>query len=1045
MPSDDGASARRLSGNIALVVLLALAFGLFAWIGIGLTRESGRVAALWIPNAIVLAAVLRADRRTSIQFLCAAFLANCATNLLTGDDIALALGLSLTNTAEVLLALALLHYLSPAPLVMSKLGDLCKLVAASIFAPILSACPAAMILAFPGSIFSADVWLSWVVSDGLGLLVVTPVMLIAIDAWRNRRTPTRKELREWAIFVSIVSAVSVVVFAQTRYPFLFLVGPISIVAAFRTGVLGTAVAVLIISVIAWVATLFGYGPVMLVRGDLSTKLIVLQLFIASTFFMALPVASALAGLAGMRRELRESRDTAQSILLGMRDVVFRADAAGRWVFLNPAWEDLSGYTVEESLGWPTTKLLTYESLEDAREIYPKIVSGELRDFQLEQVFTDAAGARHDIVVNVRRLADEDGNFAGTAGNLRDVTPQKTAERHLRESEERFRLLAEAAPVGIFRTGPDNRLAYVNSAWSHMSGLTLEDAQNSGWTSAITPEDVERISAGWAKATALSSDYRSEFRWRHADGEETWVDVLVQPIRQADGEVTGYIGVSVDITERKKMEFELKEARLRAEDAAKAKSAFLANMSHELRTPMNGILGFTDLLLSERLTERQQRHAQLIADSGRAMMRLLNDILDISKIEAGQMQIAIEPVDVRHKLLSCVRLLKPLAAQKGVQLDLEVSEQVPAHIVGDPHRLRQVVLNLVGNAVKFTHEGSISLHADVVSGASKPVLRIRVADTGIGIPADRIDAVFQSFAQAETSTARRYGGTGLGLSISHNLVELMNGSISVESKEGEGTTFTVTLPLVEADVPEQSFDNDAKVEPVEAGYTARVLVAEDNDINQELITAMGKRIGLDLEIAANGEEAIERVIAARDGGNRFDLVLMDVQMPVVDGLEATRRLRAAGINAEELPIIAITANAYAEDIRACLLAGMQAHLAKPLKLQGLREILKQWGPRKPDASRTAADIQMPASLLEKYGDRKQKVLTTIEESLGVDRIDEARLEELKELLHKLAGTAGLFGDDRLGELASSIEHALIAEPDRSAQILSESFPRFREAS
>ena len=182
MPSDEGASARRLSGSLWVVVILTLAFGLFAWIGIGLTRDSGRVAALWIPNAIVLAAVLRADKRTSIQFIGTAFLANCATNLLAGDGIGLAIGLSLTNTAEVLLALALLHYLSPAPLVMSKLADLCKLVAASIFAPILSACPAAIILASPGSTFSADVWLSWVVSDGLGLLVVTPVMLIAIEA-----------------------------------------------------------------------------------------------------------------------------------------------------------------------------------------------------------------------------------------------------------------------------------------------------------------------------------------------------------------------------------------------------------------------------------------------------------------------------------------------------------------------------------------------------------------------------------------------------------------------------------------------------------------------------------------------------------------------------------------------------------------------------------------------------------------------------------------------------------------------------------------------
>ena len=1049
MPPADALPVRRAAG-LGPVLLLALAFGLLAWGGITLTRESGRIAALWIPNAVLLAACLRADRRTSVHYLVGALAANCAANLAAGDDWTIALSLSVTNMIEVLAVLGILHYLHQAPLAMDRLADLARLVAASVLAPLVSGSLAAIALAAPGTFFETEVFLSWVASDGLGLLIVTPIMLIAIDAWRNRRRPTAEELREWAMLIVLGTAVSIAVFAQTRFPFLFLVGPIVLVAAFRTGVLGTAAAVTIISIVASVATMLGHGPVMLVRGDLPTKLVVLQLFLASSCLMALPVAAALAGLATTRRELRESRDNARSILESMREVVFRTDAKGRWVFLNPAWEDLTGYSVEESLGWQTTRLLHPDDLENSVTIYPLLVSGELQDCQLDQVFIDAKGESHDILVNVRRMTDEDGNFIGTAGNLRDVTLRKAAERRLRESEERFRLLAEAAPVGIFELGPDHRLTYANWAWSQMSGLTLEQARDRGWTKSLTAEDADRVLADWGKALETLSDFRSEYRWLHEDGSETWVDVLIKPIRQPDGELIGHIGVSVDITERKQIELELEDAKQRAEAAAKAKSTFLANMSHELRTPMNGMLGFTDLLLSERLSERQHRHAQLIADSGRAMMRLLNDILDISKIEAGQMQLAAEPVDLRHTLHNCVNLMNPLAAQKGVDLELDISSAVPDRIMSDPLRLRQVILNLVGNAVKFTHEGSITLSAVVVSEEGDPVLRITVADTGIGIPANRLDAVFQSFAQADTTTARKYGGTGLGLTISHDLVKLMDGWITVASEEGEGTTFVVNLPLIEADVAAASSDVEVPAEAVGSGLDARVLVAEDNDINQELIRAMAQRLDLKIDIAANGQEAIDQVTAARADGRPYDMVLMDVQMPVVDGLEATRRLRAAGIDAEELPIIALTANAYAEDIEACLAAGMQAHLAKPLKLSGLRSIVEQWAHRQtaevaPAApAAAAADLPMPAVLQERYAQRKRDTLARIEESLGADALAEDELAEILDLLHKLAGTAGLFGEDRLGELASQIEHSLLAAPGESCRILSDGLTRLQEA-
>ncbi|GGO95434.1 hypothetical protein GCM10011329_19610 [Stakelama pacifica] len=1034
--------ARRSSATLLKALALALVFALIAAGGIALTRESSRIAALWLPNAILLAVILRSHRPTRFDYLVFCAIANVAANYLIGDPLSTALLLASINLAEVVAACLILRWLGAEILDMGRLEHLGKLAFAGIVAPMFSGTLAAIALSGPDDFLSRAVWLSWVASDGLGLMIVTPVVMIGIDAWRARRKPRPGEVSEWLLFILGASSVNIAVFAQTRYPFLFLVCPIAIIAAFRTGILGTAVAVTIISIVASVATMLGYGPIMLVRGDLPSRLVVLQLFLASTFLMALPVAAALASRAAMRRELQESRDFAELILENMGEVVFRADAEGRWIFLNPAWEQLTGYTVSESLGWLTTRLLHQEDFAKAQEIYPGIVSGALREIQLAQRFTNADGETRHIVASVRRLADAEGNFIGTTGNIRDVTSQLLAEEQLRASEERFRLLAEAAPVGIFQVTAAGKLSYTNSAWNRMSGLTLEEARENGWMRAMSAEEGRNLANAWAEAFHSGCDFRGEARWRHADGTSTWIDMLARPVFNADHALMGYIGVSVDITDRKTLEFELQEARRTAEAAAQAKTVFLANMSHELRTPMNGVLGFTDLLLSERLTERQHRHAQLIADSGRAMMRLLNDILDISKIESGQMQLSRDPLNFRHKLAGCIDLVNPLAAQKGVEISLHVADSVPPLIMGDALRLRQVLLNLLGNATKFTHEGRISVSASIVGDDGDRWLRIDVADTGIGIPEDRTGAIFESFAQADTATARKYGGSGLGLAISHNLVALMQGSLTVESQENVGTTFTVRLPLHEAEPGAAEIEDEA--EPVESGVVrARILVAEDNDINQALIRSMAERLGLEIDIAENGEEAIALILDRPPDAPAYDMVLMDMQMPVIDGLEATRRLRAAGISAEQLPIVALTANAYAEDIEACQKAGMQAHLAKPITMRALRRMVEKWVGVETDGSgRDAAGAS--DSLQGRYLQRKRDLFARIEDALGSQSITSEALGEITIQLHKLAGTAGIFGEDRLGEIASQIEHAMRAHPDRAAHILSERFEALKRA-
>nr|WP_269141331.1 ATP-binding protein [Sphingomonas sp. IC-56] len=522
---------------------------------------------------------------------------------------------------------------------------------------------------------------------------------------------------------------------------------------------------------------------------------------------------------------------------------------------------------------------------------------------------------------------------------------------------------------------------------------------------------------------------------NGEGGEIWIEAHSGLVRDEAGQPMEILASLRDVTERKRMELELEAARVRAEAAASAKSSFLANMSHEIRTPMNGVLGFADLLLHDDLRPEQQRHVQLIVDSGKAMMRLLNDILDLSKIEAGQMQIAPERVDVRHALHNCFKLIRPAAEQKKLELCFDIAPELPPFVQIDGLRLRQIVLNLLGNAVKFTQTGGVTLrarHAAGVEGVDHDTLEIRVTDTGVGIAPERLAAIFEQFVQAENSTAQRFGGTGLGLAISRQLSELMGGTLRVESELGRGTSFTLHLPLVAAAGP-----GDA-AQPVAAeGAAARplhVLLAEDHDVNQALMQAMLAQLGHKVTTVEDGAQAVRAVCGAANAGDAFDLVLMDMQMPVMDGVEATRALRRAG---ETLPILALTANAYADDIAACLDAGMQAHLAKPVQLSQLAQAIAQWTPVAAGATPAvpvAAKLAIDPKLQARYEARKAELLACAERISAASSFGDVEIEELRALLHKLAGSAGMFRQMQLGERAAELEDALEAAPVEARRAL-----------
>lgn len=580
-----------------------------------------------------------------------------------------------------------------------------------------------------------------------------------------------------------------------------------------------------------------------------------------------------------------------------------------------------------------------------------------------------------------------------------------------------------------------------------------------------PEDRPFVEDAIAEAAASGTGFRFTARLMVAEGTFRHVEVIGHAGNEAEDDRSGGIGavesggddvgakslfgVIIDRTEEVEMRRNLTDARDRARAADEAKTSFLANMSHEIRTPMNGVIGFTELALSEEEDPVQRRRLGMIADSGNAMLRLLNDLLDLAKIEANQMSVNGEPADMRHTMRSCLRLMEPVAKAKRIRLDLDIDPDLPPRVVVDKMRLRQIVLNLLGNAVKFTEEGEVALGLELIGSGDDRVMRITVRDTGIGIPADRLESVFEKFTQADATTARRFGGTGLGLPISAELARLMGGDLRVESELGEGSVFILDLPLRAAETPMNDGDevkasDTAQTPPSER---LRILVAEDNPVNQELTRAMVEKAGHGCELAENGREAIAMVRRARGQGAPFDLVLMDMQMPVLDGVGATMAIREAGFSPAELPIIAVTANAYADDIRQCRVAGMQGHLAKPLRMGDLSRVVAQWAaspggdvtgsaPAKPTSAKPAPakrgsasrDAAMSPRLRKMFADRLRATRDAIATAQAMSSIDEDTRGEIAGLLHQIAGTAAYFDAAELGSRCLETEKDLLACDD-----------------
>jgi PAS domain S-box-containing protein len=548
-----------------------------------------------------------------------------------------------------------------------------------------------------------------------------------------------------------------------------------------------------------------------------------------------------------------------------------------------------------------------------------IDTGEDYEFKLRIV---RAHGEERIVIS-RGMVEQDaaGRSVAVYGVFQDVTEAETAHARIVESEARYRMLADGATDIIIAYGVDGIVTYVSPSVEASSGKTPAEVIGRPVTDMILPEDVPGLTESFRALVKLPVGQSSRgvrYRGVHRDGSVRWFEARTTVIRDAEGLAIGFHDVVRDITETKRLEAELIAARDVAEAAARVKSEFLANMSHELRTPLTSVIGFSGLLQdSPDLPETERRYADRIATASEALLSVINDILDYSKLEAEAVSLDTAAFDPAATARGAAAMVETQCQAKGVGLAVEIDD-LPSGILGDQGRFRQVTLNFLSNAVKFTVSGEIRLNVRRCGER----LRVAVSDSGIGIAAEKIDALFDRFTQADASTTRVYGGTGLGLAISRRLIELMGGEIGVESCPGKGSTFWFEIPLIEAEGDAGAAADDAVV----LAPGTRILLADDAPANRELVRIILSGWGVELDTVCDGAEAV--AAASRDD---YDLILMDVHMPVMDGMDATRAIRALGGARGAVPILALTANVQPDQIEACARAGMDGHVGKPIEI------------------------------------------------------------------------------------------------------------------
>ena len=554
-----------------------------------------------------------------------------------------------------------------------------------------------------------------------------------------------------------------------------------------------------------------------------------------------------------------------------------------------------------------------------------IAEGTKVDFELRLIRAD--GEQRTVIARAECERDEAGRPIALLGVFQDVTERRRAEAAQQESTARLARIIELLPAGAVYV--QDGVLSMNAEMEKVTGYSRHELSSlEAWFERLYGDPTGKLLARYKDQRANGFPPSVIGHIRRKDGEARQIEF------RACNDSVGEIWIVDDITERANIERELIASKERAEVGARSKAEFLANMSHELRTPLTAIIGFAGLLSGDGALAPQQRHwVSRIEDASKALHSIVNDVLDFSKLEDGAIELESEPFSLRKLVDDTAALLADQAQAKGVALTAQIDASLGDRLAGDTGRLRQILLNLMSNAVKFTNHGAVTVKVAELASATDAVrVRFSVVDTGIGIPAAALDQLFQRFVQADGSISRRFGGTGLGLAISRRLVELMGGEIGVESRLGVGSTFSFCVDLAVATKAEPLVEDDIAIH----GAALRLLLVEDAEPNQELISTMLRSVGIEVDVAANGAEAVEAVRTSR-----YDLVLMDIQMPVMGGVQATQFIRGLGGEPARVPIIALSANVLPDQVAEYRRAGMDAHLAKPINPREMLAAIGHW--------------------------------------------------------------------------------------------------------
>jgi two-component system, sensor histidine kinase and response regulator len=929
---------QRYFSYLATIGVLCILYFYAGKLGLSLAVIHPSATVVWPPTGIALAAVLLLGNRVWPGILLSAFL----VNVTTAGSIATSLGIATGNTLEALFGAFLARRFAKGSSAFDRADDLVKFVVlVGMTSTMISATLGVTSLCLGGFAdwdYYGAIWITWWLGDLTSDLVVAPLLLVwgaaPLPRWQSRSMLDTVSLL-LLVFVFGQMVFGGWIFSDIKYyPLSFLCILPLLLSALRFGQHGAVTAAAAMSATAIWGTVHGFGPFAV--DNPYESLLLLQAFTATNAVSTLVLASVLSERRQAEETLRQSEERFRHIVESAPNGFVMVDQEGKIVLANSQAEQLFGYTKEELLDQPIETLVParYHGMHaEHRETFFALPQSRTMGAGRDLYGVRKDGSEFPVEIGLNPLETPRGIHV--LASVVDITERKTAEDRLRQSEERFRSMIENVKEhAIFMLDREGGVLTWSKGAERNTGYREDEIVGRPYAVLFPTGDQVAGRVDQILRTALSEGQCEEEGWcAHKDGSKFWADVVITPVRNRDGKLIGFSNVTRDLTRHRRTEENLKLAKEEAEAANEAKSAFLANISHEIRTPMTGIIGMAGLLFDTELSHEQREYCEIIRRSSESLLTVINEVLDFSKAESGKLDLEIIDFDLRGTVEDVINLFAKQAQDKGIELINFIRYDVPMVLQGDPGRLRQVLSNLVSNALKYTEEGEVVVRVVLLEeNATHATLRFSVTDSGIGISKEKLGKLFHSFTQVDASITRQYGGTGLGLAICKKLVELMGGEIGVYSDVKKGSTFWVTLQLLKRHEGVRE-----SMTPRTSLHGTRVLIVERNSTICAVLEHYLSSLGIESHSAEDGETALKRLRTAVNKGEPYDLAILDFRLPGMDGLELARMIRQEpGIGSPKL--LLLTSVGQRGDRILAQEAGVDAYLTKPVSFSYLSECL-----------------------------------------------------------------------------------------------------------